>query len=248
MWLDNASQDLINEFWQRCGEMEAFPRALERPLALALPIALIKLPRLQLLDIDLWLKRHGVGFEFGRESRAVRGCLVAYRGQGLIFLDGTDPANEIRFTIAHEIGHFLVDYWLPRNAAILKFGDQIADVVDGIRPPTISERVQALLGNQVIKVHVNLMERNQGLDNTSSELWQVEDRADRVALGLLAPPEAVWGRFETSANDFAQRLSGLSGCLRTDFGLPIAIAHAYAINLLKTANKGPSWLETLGLR
>ncbi|HZQ09243.1 MAG TPA: ImmA/IrrE family metallo-endopeptidase [Anaerolineae bacterium] len=35
----------------------------------------------------------------------------------MIFLDGSDPANEQRITVAHEIAHFLVDYQMPRARA-----------------------------------------------------------------------------------------------------------------------------------
>lgn len=248
MWLDNASQDLVDYFWRQSGGPEPFPRNLERPLALALPVALIKLPRLRLLDIEHWLKRRGVGYEFGCQSRTVRGCLVAYRGQGLIFIDGSDPDNERRFTLAHEIAHFLVDYWLPRSNAIEKFGDKITEVIDGFRSPTIDERVLALLGNQAIKVHTNLMERDRELEGEAETVWQVEDRADRIALGLLAPADEVLAGFDPSTSNFPQRLTGLKEVLCNTFGLPSAVAEAYAHGLLRAIGQGPSWLETLGLR
>ena len=55
MWLDNASQDAIDLFWRQAGGVEPFPRKLERAVLLALPIAIIKLPRLHTNSIEKWL-------------------------------------------------------------------------------------------------------------------------------------------------------------------------------------------------
>jgi hypothetical protein len=248
MWLDNASQELVDEFWRKCGEAEPYPRNLERSLALAAPIALVRLPRLRLLDIEQWLRRRGVPFRFGCESRLVRGCLVAYRGQGMIFVDGADPDDERRFTLAHEIGHFLLDYWHPRQTAIEKFGTEITDVVDGIRSPTISERVSALLVSVPIKVYTDLIERDKRFDDVNGALWQVEDQADRIALALLAPPEVVCAQADMSAASYDERHDTLTTFLRVEFGLPIVIASSYSQSLLKVAGRSRSWLETIGLR
>jgi|ERR1051325_3807508 hypothetical protein len=85
IWLDNASKEAVDRFWQLCGETELFPRNLERSVALALPLSVIKLPRLKLNHIENWLTQHSVNFSFGCKTRAVRGCLVAFKGDGLIF-------------------------------------------------------------------------------------------------------------------------------------------------------------------
>ena len=109
MWLTSSEQEAVDLFWKLCGEKEPFPRNLERPLALALPVALIKLPQLKLKDIENWIKKHGLTFTFECDYRFVRGCLIAHAGQGILFIDGTDPIDEQRFTLAHEIAHFLID-------------------------------------------------------------------------------------------------------------------------------------------
>ena len=38
VWLDTSGQDAVRSFWELCGEVEPFPRSLERSLALALPV------------------------------------------------------------------------------------------------------------------------------------------------------------------------------------------------------------------
>jgi Zn-dependent peptidase ImmA (M78 family) len=247
MWLDNASQELVDSFWRDYEYIEEFPRNLERPLAFVLPITLVNLPRLRLYDIEAWLQNRNVNFKFDCQSRAVRGCLIAFRGQAVIFLDGTDAENEKRFTLAHEIAHFMVDYWRPRQNAINKLGSGIADVIDGIRQPTMTERVHALLGSTRIGVHTDLMEREQRLDDVSGALWTIEDRADRIALTLLAPPRIVMREAEISNQAYSVREAALMDLLCKKFGLPASVAKSYSRTLLTIHGKGQSWLDLVGL-
>ncbi len=248
MWLDNASQEAVNSFWELSGEMEPFPRSLERSVAFALPVSIIKLSHLKLSVIENWLTRRGSSFQFGCRSRAVRGCLIAFGGEGLIFIDGTDPLDEQRFTLAHEVAHFIVDYLLARRMAISKFGQSIVEVFDGLRAPTVTERVHAVLASTSIGVYTNLMEREEASGSFNSGVWEIEDRADRVALALLAPPESVLADLDTSATHFEQRFEVIISVLQERFGLPPIIAIAYGRSLLTCIGRGPSWVETLKLR
>ncbi|HEY0005882.1 MAG TPA: ImmA/IrrE family metallo-endopeptidase [Pyrinomonadaceae bacterium] len=245
MWLDNASQEAINQFWLRCGETEPYPRSLERSISLALPVTLIQLPRLKLYGIESWFARRGTLFSFNCRSRAVRGCLIAYGGQGFIFVDGTDPEDEQRFTIAHEAGHFIADYWLVRQSAISRLGEKILEVFDGLRLPSVSERVHAILAGTSLGVYTELMEREESGALAASEVWDIEDRADRVALALLAPPEDVLSEIDTAGGTFDQRKAALLNKLCTQFGLPVSIADVYASSLLESIGMGPTWVESL---
>lgn len=246
MWLDNASQDTVNLFWQRCGELEPFPRNLERSVALALPLTIVKLPKLKLRGVEFWLRRRGAAFQFDCQSRAVRGCLIAFGGCGFIFIDGADPDDERRFTLAHEIAHFMIDYWQPREKAISKLGGDIVEVIDGTRSPTVGERVSALLGSIPIGLHTNLMER--GLPDETGVVWAIENRADKIALALLAPPETVLALVNLDAPAFEERQAALKAILCAQFGLPEPIATAYSRSLLTKIGKGPSWVESIRLR
>jgi hypothetical protein len=208
-------------------------------------VTLVKLPKLRLHKVEGWLQRRGVRFLFGCGNRAVRGCLIAFRGEGLIFVDGSDPDDERRFTLAHEIAHFLVDYWQPRMRAMKTLGPTIVEVINGLRSPTVSERVYALLAKAPIGVHTDLVERDASVGSAGT--WQAEDRADRVALALLAPPEEVLSRADLDAAGIAQRLASIVGALSTDFGLPRFASKSYGYSLLVMVNRGPRWLEALRL-
>ena len=243
--LDPQTQTTVNLFWRLAGEMEDFPRSLERCLALALPVALVKMPRLQLRGIESWFGRRGTPYLFGCGSRAVRGCLVARAGKGLLFVDGADPDDERRFTLAHEIAHFLVDYWQPRERVIEKLGPNLADVLDGLREPTLNERVHAMLGSIRIGPYQSLMERDEQANGTS--IWNAENRADQVALGLLAPPEAVLPCVDLTLTPYSERSQLAMDVLQSQFGLPAPLAAEYGRTLLTSAGKGPSWVESLGL-
>ncbi len=248
MWLDNAGQEAVAMFWQGCGEVEAFPRRLERAVALALPVCVIKLSHLRLSVVENWLARRGVSFQFNCRSRTVRGCLVAFGGQGLIFVDGTDSEDEQRFTLAHEVAHFITDYWLARENALKKYGLGIAEVFDGLRRPTVAERVHAVLAGTPIGVYTNLMEREEADSAFNSAVWEIEDRADRIALALLAPPEEVLTLADITAAQFNERHAAIIHLLRQHFGLPNSIAAAYGRSLLNAVGRGPSWVETLRLK
>jgi hypothetical protein len=244
MWLDNASQEAVDQFWKLCGEVEPFPRNLERSTLLALPLAIVKLPRLWLHDVESWLENRNTYFSFGCQSRAIRGCLIAHRGKGLMFVDGADTNEELRFTIAHEVAHFIVDYLQPRERALQKFGTGILEVIDGHRPPNANERVHAVLIGNYLSFHTNLMERKI----PNSEIWKAEDRADKIALALLAPPDEALALSDITAVAFEDRRRALIDVLCNYFGLPSLTAKSYSWFLLTSIGKGPSWIESLRLK
>ena len=120
----------------------------------ALPLAVVKLPRLGLADLRSWLRDRGIDICPDLRHRPLRACLVARAGQGFVFVDGADPYDEQRLSLAHEIAHYLRDYWIPRERALAALGDDIADVLDGRRQPSTEERLAGVLrGVRVGRFH-----------------------------------------------------------------------------------------------
>jgi hypothetical protein len=244
-WLDH----IVEEFWSKAGEPEPFPRNLERPILWALPLAVLKLPRLWVRDVEAWLEQRGIPFRLGYADRPLRGCLVAYGGRGCVLLDGADPEEERRYSLAHEAAHFLLDYLQPRERAVSRLGTAILDVFDGLRAPTVDERVDAVLGDAPIGVHTHLMERQPDGVLGCGRIVAAESQADRLALELLAPASEVQGRLA-----HLRRPSSFQGCvdlavevLAGDFGLPPAVAGPYAKLIIRCWRGGPSFREWVGL-
>ncbi len=238
---------VIDQFWIAAGELEPFPRRLEGPVAWALPLAILKVPRLCVENVERRLTESGITFRVATPDRALHGCLVAYGGKGIVFLDGSDPEDELRFSLAHEIGHFLVDYVWPRDRAIKRLGPAIAVVLDGQRPPTVAERVDAVLGDAPIGVHTHLMDRLPSGETGCGRISGVEHRADRLALELLAPEDYVlrllWSERAPEEDSRERRLELL---LEGKFGLPRPVAREYSRFLVGTGRRPPSvreWLE-----
>ncbi len=244
-WLVNV----VDDFWRRAGGQEPFPRSLEQPIVWALPLAVLKLPRLWVRDVEAWLKQRGVRFQLDCQDRPLRGCLVAYGGRGCVLLDGSDPHDELRFSLAHEAAHFLVDYIRPRERAVARLSPVILEVFDGLRPPTADERIDAVLSDVSIGVHTHLMERSHDGVLGCSRIVDAESRADRLALELLAPATEVQRR----AAGFGSQLSSNEivrsavEALVSDFGLPLIVAEAYAKFILRSSRGGASFREWLGV-
>ncbi|MCI0441380.1 MAG: ImmA/IrrE family metallo-endopeptidase [Chloroflexi bacterium] len=241
--------EICEDFWKAAGGAEPFPRDLEKPMLWALPLAVVKLPRLWVRDVETWLERRGISFRLGFADRPLHGCLVALGSNGCVLLDGTDPVEERRFSLAHEASHFLLDYLQPRKRAVDKLGEHILEVFDGMRPPTIEERVDSLLGNAAIGVHTHLMERASGGIFGCSRVLGAENRADRLALELLAPANEVRARLEAAGmpERIQQARLLLLNLLMIDFGLPRSIADHYSKWLCAEWYGGPSFREWLGV-
>jgi hypothetical protein len=243
-WLRHAA----NQFWVAAGEVEAFPRRLEAPVSWGQPLAIFKIPRLCVADVEHRLAESGIEFKVKTPDRGLHGCLVAFAGKGIVFLDGSDPPNELRFSLAHEVAHFIIDYVWPRERAIERLGLPIVDVLDGYRQPTVSERIDAVLGDAPVGVHAHLMDRSPSGSLGCGRIAGVEHRADRLALELLAPEYEVRRAFQV------HRFTGQNGNLAeagdflTDtFGLPKSVAKEYARFLGAIGRRNDSVRNWLGI-
>jgi hypothetical protein len=174
----------------------------------------------------------------------LNGCLVAFKGEAAIFVDGTLPADESRAIIAHEFGHYLADYEWPRVKALRHLGDAIVEVLDGARPPTNHELVAAALADVRVGVYVHYMDRSGDLD-AAFLVGQVEETASIVGAELLAPRHAVLA--ETADTADGHDRAAIVRILEMRFGLPTGYANWYADRLARQIRRRRSFSETLGL-
>lgn len=221
---------LARSFWDTTGQKEVYPRNLEMAVAWALPLAIVKLPHLELSDVYKWLSNRGIAISCCCSACHLRAFVFAYGGRGIVFLDGTDPEDQKLFSLAHEVAHFILDYLEPRREAIALLGDEARDILDSLRGPTKEERLRGMLGGIQLGVFTHFMERTGDGILRSFEAIEAEDRADLLAIEILAPRASVvrW----LKRLDVRWQNSGtatlVTRILMTEFGLPFEIADSYA--------------------
>jgi hypothetical protein len=222
---------------------------LERTVLQILPLLIIKLPRLGVGMIRQWLSERGVRVGALAPDRGLRGGLFARGGVGVVFLDGMDTDDEARFSLAHEVAHFLLDYIVPREAALHAFGDRIREVLDGVRPPSPEERLSAVLKRVTLGLFTHLMDRDEFGQIARSGVLDSEDRADRLAIELLAPRAAVLADARRRRIGLGNSASAaeLAAILVGKYGLPHPCALRYAQHLLERNRGRISFRDWLGI-
>lgn len=228
--IENTAQ----EFWELSGGAPKLPCDIQMAIILSLPLEIYPIAALRVSHILDWIQRAGLTHSIPGKDRLLHGCLLADRGYGTIFFDMSDPDDEQRFTLAHELAHFLLDYLLPRQRAVTILGSAILPVLDAERSPTIEERLHAALSDVPLGVVSHLMERpDKGIPTNT--IIDVENRADRLALELIAPTQPLYDlmRQPIVPQGFNARLAYLHRLLAADYGLPDDIAIVYARFLLK---------------
>lgn len=229
-WLDRTSTD----FWTQIGKTPPFPRNLELMVNRTMPLNYIGLAQLSIKGIEQWFLQRQVPFQFLCQNRQLCGCIVAGRGNGFLFIDQNDSEEERRFTVAHEISHFILDYLYPRQKAINSLGSSIRSVLDGERYPTHNESIDAILGDIKLGIYFNMMLRSTqgGIDDSS--ILRSEDNADRLAFELLAPADHVLNQPTVlQVKSSFERTHIISSLLITEYGLPKQLAFRYSAFLTR---------------
>ena len=240
---------IANYFWQLVGSTEPFPRRLEGSIAISLPVTIVSLPSLTVAKIEVWLRERQVQCPINVSDRTLSACVIAQGGHGIIFVDGSDSVDERRFSIAHDAGHFLADYWLPRIAALKKLGEGIRPVLDGFRPPTTDERIGGLIVGLPLPTFSSIMERDEeGLANTRDAIVR-EDVADQVALELLAPRRNLDQLLKKSriSWDSGGAVQQASDLLAVAYGIPTRVARRLAERCVMKTRSSRSVREILGM-
>jgi hypothetical protein len=240
-------RDWAERFWLLGEQSEPFPRSLESAVSWALPLVLVKLPRLDVESINDYTRQRGLYLECKAAPRALRGCLLAKGGSGIVFLDGTDPPDEMRFTLAHEVAHFLLDHLKPRQEVINALGSTIQDALNGDREPTPDERLSAMVRGVSFERFEHLMDRTSEGSIARREALRAEDRADLLALELLAPLQCLRESLVKKQVAWSDAQAGdvVEGLLIAEYGLPPDVARNYARFLIARHASAPMFRDWL---
>jgi hypothetical protein len=217
----------------------SFPRRMDK--LWMLPVTVVRLPGLTTQRVEEWFSARQLRVEASTFVRELHGCMVAQEGKGFLFYDPSDSEEVQTFTLAHEIGHFVLDHLLPRAKAVEAQGKSILPVLNGRRPATTEESLSAVLSRAPLNFQIRLMDRSASRAITQGRIDAAEYRADRVAFELLAPAEHVWPRVRGLPRAEA------TAVLKSQFGLPPGKARTYARRLLGPEKKGFSLREYLGM-
>jgi Zn-dependent peptidase ImmA (M78 family) len=202
-----------------------FPRELADEVEISLPVYLVKLPGLTTAQVRDWLEQRSIRVGAPDKNRRIHGCMVAEHEHGFIFWDSQDSAEVQRFTLAHEVAHFVLDYLLPRMKALTALGETIGPVLDGKREPNIVEGLSAML-KRIPLAQIKLMDRGPSGTICVGKVNASEHRADRLAFELLAPAARVLPMLR-----IMPRKEGVAE-LASRFGLRREEAESYARLLL----------------
>lgn len=232
------AEQVAAAFWEMVGYEPQYPCDPEEVLLWSQPddfhLTCEGILQLDVAMVNTRARQLNIAHQFAGSNRLLRGCLLADRGSGCILYDASDPADEQRFTKGHELAHFLIDYYFPRTRALRLLGESIRSVLDGLRPPTLMERTHAAMMNIHLGVLGRLMERpDEGLPGAT--VLMVEDRADRIALELIAPSSVVikWRDQFVPQPGRPTQLAWLTAILQNEYGLPGTIAAGYARELIR---------------
>ncbi|MBI2807307.1 MAG: ImmA/IrrE family metallo-endopeptidase [Planctomycetes bacterium] len=224
--------ELAIEFWRDANVREQFPRELYSAVRRA-GLSVLIVAELTLDRLQSWLDGAGIVCELSVTDRRLKAALYARNGEGIAFIDGSDSPDEQRYSLAHELAHFLRDYLKRRRQVESRLGTAALDVFDGHRPPRPQERLDSLLRFTQIGHYLHLLDRDERGNPANATIARVEEDADRLAFEILAPGQHI----VTNVPNWRKR-NALIAALVDVYGLPAPQASRYADVLIP--KEGPS--------
>lgn len=228
----NLIKELAEDFWKEAGLTPTYPlqpTLLEQAICLLLPVNIVRLNMLSVYKAAAWLAERSCTIQIEQDC-PLYGLLFIHRGQGFIFLNGTLSPSEQCYTLAHELGHYLLEFEHPRKKTITLLGNGMEEIFQGTRKPTVEEELTGIIKRTNVSPYVHLLEENHSTVEERFQVWAAEDRADAMAFELLAPFHAVDAELNIRRESwsFNRIKEELPDILARKFGLPASVTKQYA--------------------
>lgn len=182
---------ISNRFWVDSGLKMECPRPIEDAVIRNLPISIVKMKVLTYQSLSQWFAERNLVGILPHFSESLLGGIFAFKGNALLFVDAKLPSYEMRYTVAHEVGHFLFDYHYKRQKAKATVGDSAEEILDGTRRASLGERVDAILLGIDLKPYYHLLSDQNCISISRGQIETAEDNADFLADELIAPEDII---------------------------------------------------------
>ena len=236
-------------FWNRAGGRPQYPANIGYAASCALDAAIMDVGGLTPRTAAARLARLGISLPAApaSDNRPLRGCVSVGPRGAIILIDADDSESERRFTIAHEVAHYILEARAHRDRAERVMGERYLDVLYGARQPTDAERVDALLKRVRSTPLSHFMDRSPDGGHGCGRTLSAECDADALALELLAPRSELSRRVRALRRvPFRRALNETARLAQDRYGLPQSIAREYSERLAWRILGGPSAAERFG--
>lgn len=231
-------------FWKRAGGRFDYPVDIAYAATCALDVYVDQVAGLTTVSAAAHIGCGGLWSLDGAEERSLHGCVVVGRSGGAILVEKSDDEAEKRFTIAHEVSHYILEVKQRHERATDRMGRDFSDILYGFREATPTERIDAWLNNTRSEVFAHFMDRAPGGGYGCSRTLDAECLADDLALEILAPRSELIAAI--SLMGFSESLKAARGISGRRFGLPEGVAEWYASRVVWQLMGGPSTAERFG--
>lgn len=235
-------------FWKRAGGRSVPPVDIGYAAACALEVAVWPITGLTTRTAVENLRRVGVRCSDTGDERELHGCIAIGPSGGLILVETRDGDAQKRFTIAHEVSHYMLEVYRHRQRAERRMGNDYVGVLYGSREVTPTERIDAWLNNVQSAPTTHFMDRAADGRYGCGRTLEAECVADRLAIEIIAPraevSRAILDRRKLPFRDLVHAAKRIA---ERQFGLPGTVADSYASRLAWTLTGGPSTADRFGL-
>ena len=247
MTMDLDQAYWANWFWKRAGGRPSPPVDIGYAATCALEVGICPIDGLTPVTAADYLRRVGIECADGVDERELDGCIAVGPHGAMILVEMRDHDAHRRFTIAHEVSHYILDVHSHRHRAERRMGRDYVGTLYGSREVTPTERIDAWLNNVRTSAITHFMDRapngRYGCENT----LESECSADRLAIEILAPcAEMVTVASDCGKLPFRDLVDAVRRIAEQRFGLPDAVAAPYASRIVWRLTGGLSTAERFG--